>query len=418
MTRNKKDTLLSPYRALDLTDEKGMVCGRFLADMGADVIKIEKPGGDPVRSIGPFYHDEHDPEKSLTWWALNLNKRSITLDIETDTGIDIFKRLVEKAHFVIESFPPDYLNKLGLGYTDLKKVTPHIILTSITPFGQRGPMARYRASDIGMMAMGGLMYVTGDPDRPPLRVPFPQSYMHAGITGAIGAMVAHYHCQQTGEGQHVDVSIQASVARTLLDVRPMWDINRVIKHRHGPCRAYRADIPQRLVWQCKDGFINFNVQATGWSVRVNKALTQWMKEEGVRSDPMENMDWDKFDLATTAPELFDELDVCISQFFLRHTRAELLEGAMKRRITLYPVNNIADIVEDEQLQARNFWQEVEHKELSERIIYPGAVAILSETPLTLKRRPPFIGEHNDEVYRVEMGLDQQLISSLKKANII
>lgn len=114
--------MLSPYRVLDLTDEKGLLCGKLLGDLGADVIKIETPGGDSARSIGPFYHDEPDPEKSLFWFAFNTSKRGITLDIGTPGGQKIFKRLVEGADFVIESFPPGYMDRLGLGYPDLEKV--------------------------------------------------------------------------------------------------------------------------------------------------------------------------------------------------------------------------------------------------------------------------------------------------------
>jgi crotonobetainyl-CoA:carnitine CoA-transferase CaiB-like acyl-CoA transferase len=133
--KKKANTLLAPYRALDLTDEKGLLCGKTLADMGADVIKVERPGGDPARRIGPFYHDEPDPEKSLYWFACNTNKRGITLNIETTDGQEIFKRLVKTADFVIESFDPGYMSSLGLGYPDLEKINPKIIMVSITPFG-------------------------------------------------------------------------------------------------------------------------------------------------------------------------------------------------------------------------------------------------------------------------------------------
>ncbi|MFC1948616.1 CoA transferase [Chloroflexota bacterium] len=163
----KPDGMLSPYRALDLTDEKGLLCGKILADLGADVIKIERPGGDPARNIGPFYHDEPDPEKSLYWFAYNTSKRGITLDIETTDGKEIFKQLVKNADFIIESFPPGYLDSIGLGYSALEKIKPDIILISITPFGQTGPYKDYKTSDIVAWAMGGEMAPFGDPDRPP-----------------------------------------------------------------------------------------------------------------------------------------------------------------------------------------------------------------------------------------------------------
>jgi len=150
--------MLSPYRVLDLTDEKGLLCGKLLGDLGADVIKIERPGGDPARNLGPFYHGEADPEKSLFWFAFNTSKRGITLDIETTDGQEIFKRLVKGSDFVIESFPPGYMDQPGLGYSVLEKVNPRVIMVSITPFGPTGPYKDYKAPDIVAWAMGAQMY--------------------------------------------------------------------------------------------------------------------------------------------------------------------------------------------------------------------------------------------------------------------
>ena len=169
------DSLLQSLRVLDITDEKGLLAGRVLADMGADVVKVEKPGGDNARTIGPFYHNIPDKEKSLFWFAHNLNKRSITLNIETRDGQQIFKDLAAKADVVIESFQPGYLDKIGLGYDSLEDINPGIIMASITPFGQTGPYRDYAASDIVIMAMSGHLYLSGDPDRPPVRFGVPQS---------------------------------------------------------------------------------------------------------------------------------------------------------------------------------------------------------------------------------------------------
>jgi len=154
-----KRGLLNPYRVLDLTDEKGLLCAKLLGDLGADVIKIERPGGDPARNIGPFYHDEHDPEKSLFWLAFNTNKRGTTLDIEKVEGQTILKRLVKTADLLVESFPPGYMASLGLGYSDLDRLNPRLIMVSITPFGQSGPYKDYKAPDIVAWAMGGQMYL-------------------------------------------------------------------------------------------------------------------------------------------------------------------------------------------------------------------------------------------------------------------
>ena len=210
MKNKKTDLPLSPYRVLDLTDEQGHPCGKILGEIGADVIKVEPPEGDPARNIGPFYHDIPDKNKSLYFFAFNTNKRSITLNILTPDGQEIFKKLVKTADFVIESFTAGYLDKLGLGYKDLKEINPRIIPVSITPFGQTGPRKKWKGTDIINIAMGGLSHIMGSPDRPPVRVGIDQSYMIAGSQAAMGAMIAHYHRQATGKGQHVDTSIQDS----------------------------------------------------------------------------------------------------------------------------------------------------------------------------------------------------------------
>src|SRR5512136_445244 len=162
--------MLSPYRVLDLADEKGILCGKVLGDLGADVIAIEPPRGSPARLVGPYYHDEPDPEKSLFWFAYATSKRGVTLNIETDDGKDIFRRLVEKSDIVVETFHPGYLDSIGLGYQDLEKINPGVILVSITPFGQTGPYRDYKGPDIVVWGMSGMMYPIGDADRPPVRI--------------------------------------------------------------------------------------------------------------------------------------------------------------------------------------------------------------------------------------------------------
>ena len=163
-------SMLSPYRVLDLTTERGLLCGQMLADLGADVIKVEPPGGSSARNIGPFYKDAPHPDRSLYWWAYNRNKRAITLDLERDAGRDLLLRLVERADFLIESHNPGYLPQHNLGFADLAKINPALIYVSITPFGQDGPKASYADSDLIIMAAGGPLILAGDADRPPVRL--------------------------------------------------------------------------------------------------------------------------------------------------------------------------------------------------------------------------------------------------------
>src|SRR3972149_79549 len=192
---------LEPYRVLDLTAGGCSLCGKILGDLGADVIRIERPGGNPDRSLGPFYKDIPDREKSLFWFAYNANKRGITLNIETADGREIFRRLVKRADFVIESLPPGYMDSLHIGYAVLKEINPRLIMAGISPFGQKGPYAHSNASDLITMAMSGFMYLHGDPDRPPVWISFPQASISAGAECAAAALIAHRHREGGGGGR-------------------------------------------------------------------------------------------------------------------------------------------------------------------------------------------------------------------------
>jgi len=410
--------LLSPYRVLDLTDEKGVVCGRILGDFGADVIKVEKPCGDPCRNIGPFYHDIPDPEKSLFWFAYCANKRGITLDIESADGKEIFKKLVKAGDVVLESFHPGYMARLGLGYDDLSKINPGIIMTSITPFGQTGPYKDFKGPDLITWSMGGMSQVSGDPDRPPIRVSFPQSYPNGGAAGATGTIFALYNRGVTGEGQHVDVSITEQVIRTLANVRQFWDVCRIKLNRAGQFRTgLSTSANQRLIWQCADGYVNFPLYGGITGARTNKALVDWMNSEGIKDDYLNSINWTEYDMAQTTQEEFDRMELPMGNFFMSHTMAELLDGAIERGIMLYPIYTAKEIVEDPHLEDREFWEKLYHSELDETITYPGAFLKLSETACGLRRRAPLIGEHNREVY-AELGLTDKDLVLLKQAGVI
>ncbi|MFC2021146.1 CaiB/BaiF CoA transferase family protein [Chloroflexota bacterium] len=413
----KAESMLSPYRVLDLTDEKGLLCGKILGDLGADVIKIERPGGDSARSLGPFYHDEPDPEKSLFWFAFNTSKRGITLNIGTVDGREIFKKLVKSADFVIESFPLGYLDNLGLGYSALEEINPGIILVSISPFGQTGPYKDYKTSDIVAWAMSGNMEPWNDPDRPPNRIShYPQVYLHAGADGAMGAMAALCHRWSAGEGQQVDVSIQESTAQTMaIPITEAWDRRKILPKRGQPFPA--ANHQTKRIWPCKDGYVSFShggPSLTGPS----RPIINWMESEGVADDFMKEFDWESPDFPNLSQEVMDRIEEPTAEFFMSHTKDELLEGAVKHRVFLYPVYTTADLLQSRQLTARGYWVEVEHPELGTTITYPGAFANASETPPKISRRAPLIGEHNEEIYEKEFGISKEQILILTQAGVI
>jgi len=413
--------MLSGNRALDVTDYKGWLSGRILADLGVDVIKVEPPGGDPGRSQWPFYGEEVNPEQSLSWFAYNLGKRGITLNLEAIEGREIFKRLARNADFVLESFPPGHMEKLGLDYNVLHEINPKIILASISPFGQSGPYRDYKASDIVAMAMGGFMYVTGDPDRPPLRISFPLAYALASAQAALGSLIAFHHRQNTGRGQYVEVSTQESVVNTLANVLATWELNGIVTRRVGALffrGGLGQEAHQRVIWPCRDGAVAFMAMGGQAGARSNRALVKWMEEEEMANDFLRGIDWDAFDTVTLSKEFHRKVEEPIARFFKAHTRQQLHEGARRRGIFLQLVATPKDIIESQQLGERDFWVDVLHPELGKAIRYPGSFAKASESPLRLGSRAPLVGEHNADIYQGELGLLPDELGDLKARGII
>jgi len=416
--------LLSGYRVLDLTDEKGLLCGKVLGDLGADVIKVERPGGDLARNTGPFYKDRPDPEKSLFWFYTNLNKRGITLNLETRDGREIFKRLVKTAHFVIESYEPGYLVSLGLGYPELEKTNPATIMTSITPFGQTGPYAHYKATDIVLMGMGGLMQIFGDPERAPVRVSQPQAFFYGSMHGVVGSLMAHYHRQGTGEGQHVDVSCQEAVVLTLCFVAENWDILKINYERAGPsvARARPAPLGTLLVqhvYACQDGSTQGYIfgGAQAGVVASSRALTEWANSHGYALE-LNDYDWTKLDMGSVPQSEMSRVLGAIQKFLLTRTKAEIMEKGVERSILTMPITDAKDVMESPQFKAREFFVPVAHPELGQAITYPGFPIKVAGLPYKPQRRAPFVGEHNEEVYIGELGLSGEELARLKASKVI
>ncbi len=416
----KKPEMLSPYRALDLTDEKGLLCGKILADLGADVIQVEKPEGNPARRLPPFFEDVPGPERSLTWFAFSAGKRSITLDWDSEAGKRLLKRLAKTADFIIESFPPGFLERAGLGYEELAKTNPGLILASITPFGQTGPFRDYKAGDLVASAMGGMVCCTGEPDRAPVRISADVAYCQAGVHAAIGLLIALSHRAATGQGQRVDVSTQASIVRTLHTQLPYWEYGHHIVRRSG-IRRFRGGVSTREIWPCKDGFVSWMFFGGAVGTQQMRGMVEWMEGKGMAGSlSAEVQNWATLDLTKVDPEKIKSWEKVIGEFFLSHTKEELYQEALGKRIPLAPLNDMSEVVKDEQLGARDFWVDVDHAELKTTLRYPGFLFLTSDVDClpNVKHRAPFVGEHNPEIYLDELGLSESELNSLRRAGIV
>ncbi|MEE8305385.1 MAG: CoA transferase [Candidatus Tectomicrobia bacterium] len=404
---------LQGLRVLDLSEENGQFCTKLMADMGADVIKIEPPSGDPVRRIGPFYHDEEALEKSLYWFVLNTSKRGLTLDITTPRGAELLRQLVATADFVVESFSPGTLDRLGLGYAALTQIRPDLILTSITNYGQSGPYRDYVGTDLDILGMSGTLFLCGDPDRSPTRVNASQAPIYAGIQAYVGSLLAHYHRLESGEGQWVDVSMQ-ECATLLHYSQIVWNAYGLVMPRLGDRLQVAPGAVVRYCFPCQDGYVQAIPQLT-WSTFV-----PWMDEHGMAGD-LTGPEWEER-LQTLVSdweqEHIDYSEEIIANFLAGFTKRELYEEGQRRSQFVYPVYNARDSLEDTQLHHREYFVPVQHAELEATLTYPGAPWKLSSTPWRLRRRAPLLGEHTADILGGDLGLEASALISLRQEGVI
>jgi crotonobetainyl-CoA:carnitine CoA-transferase CaiB-like acyl-CoA transferase len=380
---------LSGYRVLDLTDEKGMLCSRLLADMGAEVIRIEKPGGSA---------------RSLFFWVSNLGKQAITLNIEVEPGREILKRLVKAADVLVGSEPPGYLEALGLGYPELSRINPRLVMASVTDFGQSGPYRNYKSCDIVASALGGQIYVCGEAESPPLKPFGDQSYYLASIFAAIGILLALWSRHTSGKGQHIDISLLECVAATLDHVLVRYFYQGVVAKRQGSLHwngAFR-------IFPCRDGYVLLSL-FQHW-----ETLVEWLESEGMAED-LTDEKW--LDRGYRLQHL-DHIIEVLERWTKSHTVAELVEKGQLMRFPWAEVASISGLVNSPQLKERGFWVKVEHPESGKRYGFPGAPCKLSRSPWRVGSRVPNVGEYNKEVYHGELGLSEEEIKTLIKEGVI
>jgi crotonobetainyl-CoA:carnitine CoA-transferase CaiB-like acyl-CoA transferase len=386
---------------LDLADEKGALCGKIFADMGAEVIKVEPPDGCPTRRIPTFVDDLPDAERGLYFLAYHAGKRSVTLNLDSPDGRALLEDLVRKSDFLLESFAVGYLESIGLGYERLAELNPRIILTSITPFGDTGPSRNYKACDLVSWASGGPMFLMGEEGRPPLEMSLPQAGLHAGAEAAVASLLAHYPREIEGHGLHGDYLRRSGVYYTATGTR------------------------RKLVYACKDGYISTMLAGgSGVGAISMRGLVEWMAGGGFAADWMIKKDWASWvpGILMKATEQdykeIADLEDRVQRFFSTMTKSEIYAAALERRILLAPVATAADIANDEQLKARSYFVRVEHDTLGRTLTLPGAFAKFSATPVGPGRRAPRLGEHNREIWGGLLGIDGARLGRLRAIGAI
>jgi len=401
--------MLSPYTVLDLSDEKGELASMVLGDLGADVIKVEPPGGSSSRSMGPFLDGAPEAERSLQYFAFNRNKRGICLDYETDAGQSAFLSLVEKADFVIESARPGEMAGKGLGFEAMRQANPRIVYVAITPFGQDGPYADFPASDLTLAAMGGPMSLQGDPGRPPVRLSLPQVWLHASVEAAVGALTAHALMLRTGQAQFVDVSAQTAMIWTMLQgmvAHPVqgWDFSR------GGNTLQLGTITLRLVHECADGYVV--VFPIGGALA--KMVEWWVRDGVVTDDWLTAEDWPMYHFKVLQQQpvshAIEEILDAVSVYVRDKTKNQLLEEGLAEGVSIAPVNNIEDLARFRHLEERGFWltAPLPNDQMAQA---PGIFASVSGNPMKVRRWAPRLGEHTGEVLGGMLGLSASQIAT-------
>ncbi len=384
--------MLCGVRVLDLTDETAFLAGKILGDMGADVVKVEPPGGDPARHRGPYLSGIADPERSLLWLALNTSKRGVTIDLAMDAGREKLRELANTADVLIESSAPGAMAALGLGHAALAASNPRLVYCAVTPFGQTGPYAQRRAHDLVVVAMGGNAAVTGDPDRPPVRCSLPTGYYHAAGEAALGVVMALYARETTGKGQLVDVSMQECQLQSLLSLPGQYALHQRRQRRLGP-RIGRT----REIWKALDGWVTFGLRGGPSRVPNLVATVGWMRECGALPEWLAKLDWKTYDHNALGDDEIARLEEAFAAFFRERTMRALYEEALRRRILLAPCNDAKEILAHPQLRDRELYVTLVYPELGASIEHPGFFACAEGAPVRIRRRAPRIGEHDAEI---------------------
>ena len=397
------DGPLANLRVLEFTDEIGAYCGKLLADLGADVIKVEPPGGGVQRRTPPFLDGDPGPDASIPFWSQNSSKQSLVLDLDQEADRARARELALGADIILEDRMPGALAAHGLGYDDLRGECPDLVYTSITGFGQTGPHADYAYSDIVGQAMGGVMTLAGQPEDPPNLIYGNQGNICASIQAAQGTLAALHHAERTGQGQHVDVSVQEALSLPQETAMMMWDFQRTNRVRTGPLGLLRMPIPGVGVYPTKAGYVMAYVTAPGGADFPE--VVAWMDEAGFEHDLHDEAYVELvngMNLRFLAQALADpaaaagivgqmaHINEVFASFLATMTALEAYEEGQRRRLLVGLVSTPKDLAENAQLRARDWYQPVAVD--SREVEFPGPPYRLAATPATVSS-PPSLGEH-------------------------
>ncbi len=398
----------SGIKILDLTQNiAGPYCTKLLADYGADVIKLERPGGgDMARHAGPFPGDIPDPEKSGLFLYLNTNKKGITLNLKTQTGVEIFKELVKKADVLVESFSPRVMPGFGLDYQTLKKVNPKLVMTSISTFGQTGPYRDWKGTELTLYALSGQMSRQGDPDRSPLKHALNIfQYFTGQIASLVTSAAALRSLEQGGAGEYIDIS--------LIDAMRGDIQNKVIDYAYSGHIGFRSVAKNSPLYPyggfpVKDGYVAF--QGRGGGSRWYPRLFELIGRPELKTDP-------RFATPNDIAKNSDEFYAIFYGWLIEHTKREVGEAAGRARYPAAPVFTTEEVFNDEQYRGRGFYVDIDHPAAG-KLTYPGHHFRASEGGFEVRMPAPLLGQHNKEVYGEVMGYTESDLSTLRRAGVI
>jgi crotonobetainyl-CoA:carnitine CoA-transferase CaiB-like acyl-CoA transferase len=404
---------LSTFRILDLSSYiAGPFCAKLFGDYGADVIKVEpRDVGDVARTVGPFFKDDPHPEKSLLFFYLNCNKRGVTLNLESSAGRKVFLKLVKESDALIETFPPGYLNSIGLGYESLEEVNPGLVMTSISPFGQTGPYSRYKGSHLIYEGMGGIMYTSGAYDREPLAHGHPQSYYIGGITAAYTTSAALYARNRMGKGQHIDVSLTEVAAAHHTGPTNRFAYTGAIERRapkHEPGSPKSGPHMEGIV-PVKDGYVGATFQR-GAATRA--PLSDYLRLLGADKEADPSFVTPSFQGAI--PQHVDDLVLSVLKEW---KKLDYFNTVAAGSWVAAMLQTSEDLVNSEQLHHRGFYAEVKHPVMG-TVKIPGEVYRMPACPYKLRFPAPLLGQHNTEVYCSELGYSREETVLLRQQGAI